>query len=218
MCVALNSTFYAHPLQIFNNNIFPYYHWMAHRYVNILHKIYHNYCAKELFVIPFMFVFIDNILSSIFLSTSTVTNSCNEIVTFILKELLLSNIMMKLCFLRQHHLYNQICNYPKSVKIYRMKIEMIIFIIIYERRKFKVHIKYQDTLKRLLTFQKYLQHTKWIVKTFIHRTTWMVDQARVLTCLNACAVESCKDPKSSFIYILFGRIMIQQNFFQIWNL
>ena len=203
MWVALNLTFYAHPLQIFNNNIFPNYHWIAHRYVNIVHKIYHNYYAKELFVIPFMFVFIDNILSFIFLSTSTVTNSCNEIVTLILRELLLSNIMMILRFV-------WIRKFIQSYMQLSRKIEMM---SINKKWKMKVHIKYQNTLKRLLTFQKYLQHTKWIVKTFIHRTTWMVDQARVLTCLNACAVESCKDPKSSLIYILFGSIMIQQNFF-----
>ena len=217
MCVALNLTFYAHPLQIFNNNIFPNYHWMAHRNVNIVHKIYHNYYAKELFVIPFMFVFIDNILSFIFLSISTVTNSCNEIVTLILRELLLSNIMMILRFVwirkfiqSYMKLYKIILKYCDSFSLlYPMKIEMM---SINKKWKMKVHIKYQNTLKRLLTFQKYLQHTKWIVKTFIHRTTWMVDQARVLTCLNACAVESCKDPKSSLIYILFGSVMIQHFF------
>ena len=115
MCVALNLTFYAHPLQIFNNNIFPNYLWMAHRNVNIVHKIYHNYYAKELFVILFVFVFIDNILSFIFLSTSTITNSCNEIVTLILRELLLSNIMMILRFVGQEHLLNQMCNYSRTI-------------------------------------------------------------------------------------------------------
>ena len=120
ICVALNLTFYAHPLQIFNNNIFPNYLWMAHRNVNIVHKIYHNYYAKELFVIPFMFVFIDNILSFIFLSTSTVTNSCNEIVTLILRELLLSNIMMILRFV---WIRKFIQSYRKLYKIFLKYIE-----------------------------------------------------------------------------------------------